>query len=211
MADIVFLQALDTLGQQQTPRVDPILKGFLVNGAGQWTEIARQGRVFGACSAVAGTAPGTAIGTTAALALYNPQNSGVDLAVMLASAAYVSGTLGLGIIDWLAHDSPTQTAFSGGTVCTAIGARVDGAYSAKGVVREGATVPAAGKVMRLFGNIPPSAVTDHAMPLWKIEDRVDGAILIAPGCGVSLQATAGAGTSPLLRYSIAWAEVPSVR
>jgi hypothetical protein len=69
------------------------------------------------------------------------------------------------------------------------------------------TVPTAGTPFRPFANLPPMLATSVLTP-WRFEDIVDGGIIIPPGCGVSLQGTAGAGTSPLVIFGCMWEEVP---
>src|SRR3972149_2419732 len=63
---------------------------------GRYYDAAVDGRLFHASPAATGVAPGTAIGTTAAFSLHNPLGSAVDLAILIASMAYISGTLGAG-------------------------------------------------------------------------------------------------------------------
>lgn len=209
MSDIVFPQYSAADGANMVLARADVLRGQVVNSAGAYAEISRQGRVFSGGTAVTGVAPGTAIGTTAACALYNPQNSGVDLVVLEATLAYLSGTLGIGFIHWIAHDSPTQAAITG-TACVGVNARIDGVNNGKGSMLTTATVPSAGKVIRPFCNLPPMLATTVLTP-WLHKDVVAGSISIAPGCGVSLQGTAAAGTSPLVVFGLLWAEVPSVR
>src|ERR1700676_1834669 len=61
---------------------------------GKYYEAARRGKLSAACTAAAGVAPGTAVGTTAALAIFNPAGSGVRLAIKKVGVGYISGTLG---------------------------------------------------------------------------------------------------------------------
>jgi hypothetical protein len=63
---------------------------------GQYFESNLRTTVYTASNAVAGVAPGTALGTTPPIAIYNPINSGVNAVVRNASVGYVSGTLGAG-------------------------------------------------------------------------------------------------------------------
>src|SRR3989304_5665276 len=63
---------------------------------GRYYDAAIDGRLFHASTAATGVAPGTAIGTTAAFSLHNPLGSAVDLAILVASMAYISGPLGRG-------------------------------------------------------------------------------------------------------------------
>lgn len=165
--------------------------------------IAEEGRLFMGQTAVTGVAPGTSIGTTAAFALYNPRNSGKNLIVHRANLGYVSGTLGIGQIDWVGHLDSAQAAITG-TAITPVQGLVGGPGAA-GKPFTTATVPASGTPFRLFANLPPMLATSVLTP-WLFTDEVAGAIVIGPGIGVSLQATAGAGTSPLVVFGVVWEE-----
>lgn len=167
------------------------------------TAIAKAGRLYMGQTAVTGVAPGTAIGTTAAFALYNPLSSGKNLIVHKASLAYVSGTLGIGQVDWVGHLTSSQAAFTG-TAIPVVNGKV-GAPAGVGKPFTTATVPASGTPFRPAFNLPPILATSVVVP-WIILDEVAGAIVIEPGIGVSLQATAGAGTSPLVIYGCVWEE-----
>lgn len=169
-------------------------------------EITKRGNVFSGATAVTGVAPGTAIGTTAAFALYNPLNSGVDLVVLKASMSYLSGTLGIGFVNWIYHTAAVQAGVAvTGTAISAVQCNGGGA-GAKGKPFTTATV-VAGVLARLFGNLPPMLATTVLAP-WRLDDDVDGALIVPPGAAVSLQATAAAGTAPLVIFGGTWAEVP---
>lgn len=178
----------------------------IVNLGGQYYELAMRGQLFHAQTAVTGVAPGTAIGTTAAFALANPTGSNKDLVVIVAKLGYVSGTLGAGVVDWCGHTDPAQAAITG-TAITPVNGYLSGG-SPQGRPFTTATVPASGKPFRVFGNLQASLASTAVAP-WLIEDKVDGAIVIPPGTAVSLQATAAGGSSPVVVYSVTWAELPA--
>ena len=170
-------------------------------------ELNKRGNVFMGVTAVTGVAPGTAIGTTAAFALYNPLNSGVDLVVLKASMSYLSGTLGIGFVNWIYHTAAVQAgAAVTGTAITVVQGNGAGS-SGKGKPFTTATV-VGGVLARPFANLPPMLATTVLTP-WRVDDDVDGAIVLPPGAAASLQATAAAGTSPLVIYGCTWAEVPN--
>lgn len=190
-------------GAQTQPRVDRL--GCLVtNPAGNSAELARRGSVFHAMTAVTGVAPGTSIGTTAAAALYNPVGSGKDLVIIRATMGYVSGTLGIGRVDWVSHARGAAT----GTAMVTQNAILGGAASVASPLTT-ATVITGGVAFRTFANLPPMLATSVLTP-WNFVDEVDGAIVVAPGYAVSLQGTAGAGTSPLVVFGLTWAEIPVI-
>ncbi len=169
-------------------------------------EATKRGSVFSGVTAVTGVAPGTAIGTTAAFALYNPSNSGVDLVVLKASMSYLSGTLGIGFVNWIYHTATVQAAAAiTGTAITAVRGN-GGEAGAKGKPLTTATV-VAGVLTRPFGNLPPMLATSVLAP-WRLDDPVDGALVVPPGAGVSLQATAAGGSTPLVIFGCTWLEAP---
>jgi len=172
---------------------------------GQFYEVAKRGSLFMAATAVTGVAPGTAIGTTAAFALANPAGSEFDLVIAKASMSYLSGTLGIGFVNWIAHRDPAQAIITG-TAITVVAGRISG-VAGVGRPFTTATVPASGVLTRLAFNLPPMLATTVLGP-WRIDDDVQGAIVVAPGTAVSLQATAAAGTTPLVIYGCMWEEVP---
>jgi hypothetical protein len=178
---------------------------LLTNISGKYYEHARKGRLFHAHTAVAGVAPGTAIGTTAAAALANPSGSGKDLVVVGGFLAYLSGTLGIGFMSWIGHIDPTQAAITG-TAMVAVNGRLNGS-NPSGKALTTATVPASGSTFRLFANLPPILASTVLTP-WRFDDYVDGEIVIPPGTGVSLQATAASGSTPKVLLGFSWLEVP---
>lgn len=167
----------------------------------------RRGNVYMGVTAVTGVAPGTAIGTTAAFALYNPLNSGVNLGVLQASMSYLSGTLGIGFVNWIYHTAAVQAgaAITGTAISVVQGNGAGGAGKGKPLTT--ATV-VAGVLARAFGNLPPMLASSVLTP-WRLDDYVGGALIVPPGAGVSLQATAAAGTTPLVIFGCTWEESPA--
>ena len=178
---------------------------LLTNIAGKYYEHAIKGRLFDAQTAVTGVAPGTAIGTTAAAALANPTGTGKDLVVLLGSMLYKSGTLGTGSVSWIGHIDPAQAAITG-TAMVAVNGRLNGS-NPSGKALTTATVPSGGSVFRPFTTLTPLLATSVLLP-FRIVDEVEGGIVIPPGTAVSIQATAAAGSTPLVIYGLAWLEVP---
>src|SRR3972149_6865156 len=104
---LVGSQAL-TDGQTGEGRIGRTGEQIVSGLHGKFYEQAKRGNVYSGVTAVSGVAPGTAIGTTAAFALYNPLNSGFDLVVLKASMSYLSGTLGIGFVHWIMHTAAVQ-------------------------------------------------------------------------------------------------------
>lgn len=169
-------------------------------------EYAIRGKAFYFHTAATGVAPGTAIGTTAAFCIFNAKGSGVNVIVLWGGMGYVSGTLGAGFISWctnvnLAEAVPTGTAITGRP------ALIGGAAPAGANGLTTATLASTPNPARPFANTDAFVGTLTTNP-FQVYDLVDGAIVIPPGGNVSLQATAGAGTSPLVVYSALVAEEP---
>jgi hypothetical protein len=170
-------------------------------------EYAIRGKAWYFHTAATGVAPGTAIGTTAAFALFNAKGSGVNVIVLLGSMGVISGTLGAGTIDWCTNVNLAE-AVPTGTAITARPAQVGGAAPGGANALTTATLAATPNPARVFGNLMQAVVATTALNPFQIIDLVDGAIVIPPGGSVSLQATAAAGSTPLVVYSALVAEEP---
>lgn len=162
------------------------------------------GATFSATTAATGVAPGTAIGTTAPFTLYNPVGSGVNLVVRKASMAYVSGTLGTGNTVFVANVNPAAAAVTG-TAITPVNHKLAGAASLARAFTT-ATLPAAPTQLRPFCTLTPILATSVTVP-YKVDEDIDGEIVITQGCALSFESTAAAGTSPLVIFSMTWKEV----
>lgn len=171
---------------------------------GKYQELVRSGRVFSGGTAVTGVAPGTAIGTTAPFTLFNPSGSTKDLVVLRASMAYLSGTLGIGVVHYVANIVTAAAAVSG-TAITAVNALLGSRIQPNGLAFTTATLPAAPTVLRPFVNLPPMLASTVLQP-WQVLEDVDGEFVLAPGSALSLEGTAAAGTTPLVVYGMTWAE-----
>lgn len=161
------------------------------------------GGVYSATTALTGVAPGTAVSTTSAFTLYNPRNSGVNLIIIEGSMGYVSGTLGAGVVTWNANNDPNAAAPTG-TAIAEQNMHIGRANEANGVALTTATI-AAPTPVRVFANLGASLASTAVQP-WVVRDRVDGAIVVKPGCSISLHATAAAGSSPLVIFNVVWKE-----
>ena len=131
-------------------------------------EQAKRGNLYSGHTAVTGVAPGTAIGTTAAFALYNPAGSGFDLVMLEADMSYLSGTLGIGFVSYVGHTNPAQAAITG-TAIPVVNGKVSGAAGV-GKPLTTATVPASGSPFRLFANLPPILASSVVTP-WRSPTR----------------------------------------
>ena len=162
-------------------------------------------KMYAACHN-AGDAPGTTISTTAAMCIYNPQGSGVNIEICKVTVAYVSGTLGTGTLFHAVNMTNTQTAPSG-TAATGGVVNLSGGGAGQGQYFSTATVVAP-KVTRPFIGLAP-VLASTAVPFPVYTEDMDGEILLPPGTSYQLQSIAAAGTSPLLAFSCTWRELPS--
>ena len=182
--------------------------GELIAGliGARYREAVLRGNVYHASVGSAGVAPGTALGTTAAFTLYNPAGSGKNLVILQASLAYISGTLGAGAVVYAANSNPIAAAVTG-TGLTEVNGLVGSGNTPVGQAMHTATLPATPTIVRPFCSLTALLATTAVEPYTVIDD-VDGALAIAPGCAVSLEAIAAAGTTPLVLFGMTWEEVP---
>jgi hypothetical protein len=141
--------------------------------------------------------------------LWNPSGSGRRLKVMRASLGYISGTLGAGTIFYCINNSPTTTLPTGGTAVTPVNCDIGAANNSVAKVGYGQTLPATPTAVRPFASIDAEAAASTPGPRIISED-VDGEFVVEPGCGLSLEAAAAAGTSPVMSAGLTWEEVPIV-
>lgn len=161
---------------------------------------------YAASTAVAGVAPGTAFSTTPPLALWNPpvaaQSNPVEEIVAVLEAArlaYVSGTLGAGVLCYGIVDQ--ATAPTGGTELT-VRATHGSPLTAKCRAFQGSTLSGTPALL-----MPAFTVAGSPSGIGLLEDLLEGAIALAPGKALVLQETGAAGTSPLVQLSFQWLEL----
>lgn len=195
-----------SLGSEVMPALSRNAAFKVVQSSGKYQDAVLRGRCFAGQTAATGVAPGTAVGTTAAFSLYNPSGSGVNLSVLRATMGYVSGTLGAGVVHWLASVNPAAAATTG-TAITAVNCLLADGYSARGKPLTTATLPVAPTPLRPFVSLQASLASTAVAP-WQVIEDVDGEFVITPGCTISLHATAAAGTSPLVVFGLMWEEIP---
>ena len=174
-------------------------------------EAAIRGKLFWGSNQTAGVAPGTSLGTSAALAIYNPSGSGVAIVIWKLKLFLGStpGTIGAGVIFGVDHSSQGTP---GGTAITPKPCLVGSGLS-----------PAAAKVFESATSLSAvSGTPTHTRPLWTIgalaaqatgslvEDEIvtDGDIVVAPNSAFSIQEVGASGSTPKLGYAIQFEEVP---
>lgn len=175
---------------------------------GKYYQAAIQGYVFNGVTVDAGFIPGTdAVSTGQGLSLYNPNGSGINIVILNARVAYVTGTMGAGELLWTANTNPASAATTG-TAGHITNAKISGGTGTKASFLSASTVPEAPTLIRVYCSL--TALLATSLPgLYTLVDEVDGAIIVPPGCRVGLAADAVGGASPVLAGSICWAEVPA--
>ena len=201
-----------------TGRQAKTLESVVTSAHGRYHEAASRGVVFGACEQ-AGVAPGTALGTTACLALYNPRGTGKILSILKVSLGYISGTLGAGTVFHCANIITDSAAFSA-IAAPSSGTALNIYNRGMGIVltnelddpvatcRSAATVtpPVAIRPFCSFG----ASLASTAIAPWQITEDIGGGIVVFPGFCYQLQGITAAGSSPLVAPAVEWEEIPYI-
>lgn len=206
--------------QRSRLRLGKALEAVATDAHARFYEQNYRNRLFHACTAVAGAAfPwATSIsGTTkdAAIALYNPLGSGVNAIIHRAYWQYVSGTLGVGSLEWVYfYNASTVPAAGSGAIGTIT--PVSGTLStggAKSTVYNTTTANSS-----LFAGTPnilrPSglsimgtstaATTGPLAPT--VTDPSDNDIMVPPGYACGLFSIGTAGTTEKVILGLSWEE-----
>lgn len=178
----------------------------VVEGHGSLVEPTRRsgnglGGVYTASTGVAGVAPGTVLSTTPPFILYNPPGSKKIVAVLRTFLGYVSGTLGAGSVLYAVSTTLQAAAPTGGTTLNPIN-NLLGNRPGAAQAFQGATLAAVPTIFRpafIIGGTPATPT--------RIDDQVDGAIMLLEGAALSLQEIGAAGTAPLVLFGITWEEL----
>ena len=171
---------------------------------GRYYQLVKQGNVYTAQTAVSGVAPGTSIGTTGAFTLYNPDESGKDLEVLLAWMGYISGTLGAGTVFYTKNSA---AAVPTGTAIVPVNALLGSADAAVATALTTSTI-ASPTSFRTFCSLT-ALLAGTAVAPWQIIDDVGGGIVIKPDAELSLEGVAVGGSTPLVVFGMMWREVPT--
>lgn len=190
-------------GQYIAGRADESRSHAVFQSHGKYHDAVLRGRCYSAGTAASGVAPGTSIGTTAAFSIYNPLGSGYNLHILRATLGYVSGTLGAGVIHWVANTNPAAAATTG-TAITAVNNLLGGAACVARPFTT-ATLPASPTVVRPFASLGASLASTAVQP-WQIVEDVDSEFVVTPGCTLSLEGTTASGSTPLLVFGVTWEE-----
>jgi hypothetical protein len=199
------------------PRLGQHLEAVVQQAHGKYYEAVSRGNCYSAHTS-AGRAPGTALGTTPPILLYNPVGSGKRLKIMKVSVAQAAtGTLGTGV---LAHCGFTINGPTGSqsNVAPVVGSGASitpknldlagGANASVATVFEAGTLNANPALLYPMANLTESVGGTTATAQTVCTEDVDGNIILEPGGGWCLEALAAAGSSPLVHAGVVWEEVP---
>lgn len=201
-------------------RIDNTGAAITQQAHGRYAETVRRGNCYGACTATAGftvvatesVSPLPANPDNPALAIWNPPDSGVDIAIMGVSLLFVSGTPAAGPWVWN---------YAIGEPCTVV-AETNVATSGRGAfpMKIGGS---AGSKARVFSNVAltggVNAWTTHspiagsfagaiaATSNQQFYVEVDGGIVCGPDTMIC-PAAPGTGTSQVVHIGIWWEEIP---
>jgi hypothetical protein len=194
------------IGTRGPIRLDQLSGVVISRGQLTYSEMVARGLIWTAAN-TAGLAPGTALTATPTFALHNPINSGVNLHLQRFTMAWTSGTLGAGKLWHCFH--PLQATLPTGTLVTPLNNL--GGYTVTGqrakvfsTITAGLVAPTQG--IRIAGTVTALAADAGTGPP-PIDDKLDGDLIVPPGGTWSPQEIGGAGTSPLVFFSIAWKEL----
>jgi hypothetical protein len=169
-------------GSANIPRSDRQGAALMSNMRGRFSELAERGALFMA-SLQAAVALSTLSATATGFILTNPVGSGKDLHVLDVCIAVATAPAGAAPIG-LAMGLNSPTAVTQGTPLTVRSAKGGVATtSGVGLAASAATLPAAPVMIRPIGGGPVGASTINTAFM---TDRVDGAIIVEPGCSLSL-------------------------
>lgn len=151
-------------------------------------------------STQAGVATSTALSTTqTGFTLTNPAGSGKNLVVLGAQVALTTAPAGAATVVWAANVNPVAAAVTQTTPLVVRNAVLGNPSTAAGLAASAVTLPAAPVVVRAVGG--PVAASQINPPF--LNDDVDGALVVAPGCALSLSSLTTAISAVI---SVTWRE-----
>lgn len=154
-------------------------------------------------STQAGVATSTALSTTqTGFTLSNPAGSGVNLVVLQTTLACTTAPAGAATILYAANVNPAAAAVTQTTPLSVRAAVLGQTRTGAGLAASAVTLPAAPVVVRAIGG--PVAASSISPPY--MVDNVDGALVIAPGCALSINSLTTAISAVI---SMVWREVPA--
>lgn len=170
----------------------------------QETYVGDGSREIYVASTQAGQATSTALSTTqTGITLTNPAGSGKTLVLLQFRGAVSAAPAGASPLVLAANVNPVAAAVTQTTPLTVRPANLGLTGTGAGLAASAVTLPAAPVVVRAYqAPVAASALTPAA-----IQDDINGAICIAPGCAISLSSITTAVTGI---WSLVWEEVDAI-
>jgi hypothetical protein len=194
-------------GQNQISASGAFADQIVSDAAARYYNMVKRGNVFFACnSAVQALSVNNA--TATGLILSNPVNSGKNLVLLEATIALASVPGAISEIVLTGHDAGTSTIThtTALTVRNALMGAGGGSTSRQvnvGLADSSATIPASPTVFRAFGSYLWIATAANVIGTPFYKDEIAGALVVGPGCDVSIQAVT---TAISAICSMTWAE-----
>lgn len=168
----------------------------------RFQEAVMRGNVFCAAN-TANQALSVNSATATGLILTNPAGSGKNLVLLELAVAITVAPTAVGSVVLEANINPVAAAVTHTTPITPRNALLGTGTAPAGLVDSAATLPAAPIVIRSIMGI--QWVTGAQIANLAVKDLVDGAVILAPGTAVSIQAITTAVTGVM---SFTWEEIP---
>lgn len=193
-------------GASQIERGDDYGGKLVADSMARYYNMVRRGNVFYAAnSAVQALSVNSA--TATGLILCNPVNSGKNLVLLEATIALASVPGAISEIVLTGHDTGTATfthtaALTVRNALQGIGGNFPRLASVAFADSQ-ATIPATPTIFRAFGSYLWIATAANVIGTQTIKDEIAGALVVGPGCDVSIQAVT---TAISAICSMTWAE-----
>lgn len=162
-----------------------------------------QGNVFNAATQATGAFT-AASGTATGFILSNPAGSGKNLVLLEILFSVTVPLVAASIVSLYANLNPIAAATTHTTPLTINNALLGGGQASVAKADSSATLPAVPVVVRTITSGGAGAPTITTLAPY-IKDEVAGAVVIAPGCAVSIQGTTAVAGGAA---SVTWAELP---
>jgi hypothetical protein len=206
--------AADGTQPAAAPRLGQHLEAIVQQAHGKYKEAAVRGNMYAGCNITA-RSPGTALSTTAPLVLYNPVGSGKRLILKKVTVAQAAtGTLGAGVLHHCGFtiNGPTATqsnVIPTGTARTPSNLDLGGGANASvATLLENCTLNAAPVALYPFAAQNDAVAQTTAAPINTAYEDVDGAIVLEPGGGYTVEGISTGSSSPLIYLGMVWEEEP---
>jgi hypothetical protein len=199
------------------PRQGKTSEGIVSQCHGKYYEATSRGNMYSVTNGVTGQAPGTALGASPPILLYNPAGSGRRLAIKKVTGGFISGTLGAGTVfhcgftlsGTVGGQSGTAPVVGSGAALTPVNMDMNAANNSVAVAFAAGTLSANPTPLYPFATINAETAATATNPT-QLEEDLDGNIVLEPGSGYCLEGKTAAGSSPLMSFGIVWEEIPIV-